>query len=450
MILNPDQGVVGVKQKMGTGKVIKVGSRTFTPTQISSLILKKLIQDAEKTKGKIDDAVITVPANFAEKARGATIEAGELAGLKKVTIVDEPVAAALLYATSQSVNGRVLVYDLGGGTFDVTIVDIDGTDVEVVTTQGDPNLGGKDFDRKLAALLSDKYKEECGQALFEGDPDHKLMQDAEDLKKTLSRKAQRGNKPAKATFIGPEGPKKLEVTPSEFEEAIGTYLSKAECLIDVALDEAEIDEKGIDHVLLVGGSTRIPCIQRRLEKRFGQKPSGEVNPDEAVALGAAIYAGLQADPGRMTPQQQATIDDVSLKDVANQHYGTIAVRTSVTGEGELFNSIILERNTPVPCKTEKSYATLYEGQTEIEIQVTQCTAPEENPEFVDKIAETELSGLPAGRPPGQEVKVTFSYNKNKMMECEFQDVASGIKQTLEIKPDDYQAGSGGTKDFQVE
>jgi len=295
MVLHPDHVIVEVKQRMGKVKSIDVGSSSLTPAEVSSLILKKLIQDAEKLKGKIDEAVITVPANFSEKARVATKEAGELAGLKKVTLVDEPVAAALQYATSKSIQGRLLVFELSSGTFDVTIADIDGTDVKVITSQGDRNLGGKDFDRKLAALLSDKYKEKCGEALFEGEPGDKLMYEAEDLKKTLSRKGEQGgNRPAKGLFIGPAGPQTLEVTPVEFEEAISTFISKAEALIDVTLDEAGTKESGIDHVLLVGGSTRIPCIQRRLEKRFEKKPAVLQNLSgcEVRALGAAIYAGL--------------------------------------------------------------------------------------------------------------------------------------------------------------
>jgi len=295
----PDRVFAGVKGYMGTGKVFNVGDQAFTPTEISALILKKLIQDAEKLKGGIDEAVITVPANFSEKARVATKEAGELAGLKKVTLVDEPVAAALQYATSKSIQGRLLVFELSSGTFDVTIADIDGTDVKVITSQGDPNLGGKDFDRKLSALLSDKYKEKCGEALFEGEPGHKLMDEAEGLKRTLSKKALKGpDRPAKAVFMGPAGPQPLEVTPAEFEEVISTFISKAEGLIDVALDEAKIKESGIDHVLLVGGSTWIPCIQRRLEKRLEKKPAVLQNLSgcEVRALGAVIYASLFSAP----------------------------------------------------------------------------------------------------------------------------------------------------------
>ncbi len=451
MILYPERVVVEVKQRMGKVKTIPVGSKSLTPAEISSFILKKLIQDAERIKGTIDEAVITVPANFSEKARVATKEAGELTGLKKVILVDEPVAAALLYATSQSVRGRVLVYDLGGGTFDVTIADIDGTKVDVVTSQGDPNLGGKDFDRELAKLLSAKYKEKSGQALFADEPDLKLMEEAEDMKRTLSKRALKGaEKPAKAQFMGPEGPHGLEVTPSEFEEAISTYIGKAEGLIDVALDEAGIDESGIDHVLLVGGSTRIPCIQRRLEKRFGKKPSGEVNPDEAVALGAAIHAGLHADPDRMNPHQQETIDKVCLTDAANHNYGTTALRPSITGGEEEYNEIIIKKNTSIPCTESSSFFTVADGQTSIAIKVTQCTAPEENPDFVDVIAETKFDDLPPGRPAGQEIKVTYSYDASKMMQCEFEDVASGMSHSLDIRPDDYQGAGGDTKGFQVE
>jgi len=309
----PDRVFAGVKGYMGTGKVFNVGDQAFTPTEISALFLKKLIQGAEWITGEIDTAVITVPANFLENARVATKEAGQLAGLKKVALVNKPNAIALQYATSKSSQGRSLVFELSSGTLDVTIVDIDGTDVRVVSSLGDSKLGGKDFDRALAGVIKDEYMTRTWSALFDDEPGCGLLSQAEDIKKTLSRRDK-----TKVVVMGPAGPKGLEITRSHFENAISGYLGKIESLLGIVLDEAGIKESAIDHVLLVGGSTRIPCIQRGLEKRFEKKPAVLQNLSgcEVRALGAAIYAGLHADPGRLTTLQKEEMEKVNLRDAA--------------------------------------------------------------------------------------------------------------------------------------
>ena len=431
---NDEHVIVEVKQKMGTQEVFKVGSHSFTPPEISALILKKIIQDAERTRGPIDEAVVTVPANFLETDRRATKDAGKMAGLDKVTIVEEPVAAALLYATTQSVKGCALIFDLGGGTFDVTIANIDGTKVNVVNSIGDRYLGGKDFDRKLAELLNSKYREKSGQALFDDKADYKLMEDAEDLKKTLSRKGEQGgNRPGKKNIMGPAGPHLLEVTPSEFEEAISGYIGKIDGLIDAVLDDAGIDESFIDHVLLVGGSTRIPCIKKMLRDRFGREPEDCVNVDEAVALGAAIYAGLmEAKDGgsRLTPNQLRALNQIHIVNAAIANYGTIAIGE----DGKPYNSIIIYKNEPIPCSKTKLYHTVSRGQVGVDCSITQCTFEDEEPEFLWRLSEEAMTGLPSNRPAGQEFSVTFSYNEEGMMHCQFRDVATGRTKEVEVDP----------------
>lgn len=432
MVLYPDRMIVEVKREMGTEEVFKVGSQTFTPTEISALILKKLIQDAERIKGKIDEAVVTVPANFLETARRATKDAGEMAGLKKVTLIDEPVAAALLYAKTQEVHGSALVFDLGGGTFDVTIANIEGTDVKVVSSLGDSRLGGKDFDRALAGVIKDEYMASCGEALFDDIPGYELLFQAEDIKKTLSRRDKH-----RAVVIGPAGPKNLEITRSQFENAISSYLGKIKSVIGIVLDEAGVVAGDIDHVLLVGGSTRIPCVKALLKEKFNKEPEECVNADEAVALGAAIYHGLKVDPDRLNPLQREAIETVNLVNTAPANYGTIAVDDS----GTLFNSIIIYKNAVLPCSATKDYRTMSHGQTSVDCSVTQCTFEEENPEYLFKLSEEAMT-LPPDRLPGQRIRVTFSYNEEGMMMCEFMDVDSGRVKSIEVDP-----GGGGDTNY---
>ena len=438
----PGRVIQHVKRKMGSDDEYKLDGKSYSPTEISSLILKKLVQEAAQQKGEIGNAVITVPANFLESARKATMDAGELAGLEVSHIINEPTAAGLFYAATANVSGRVLIYDLGGGTFDVTVADIANKEVRVVTSLGDQHLGGADFDRKILEILQERYQEKYGKPLFSDDAgSYAYLADAEELKKTLSKRPKAG-----VMVNGEAGPLKVEIERADFEEAISTYVAKTVTLIDGVLDEARCQASDIDHVLLVGGSTRVPLIERTLASSLGKAPTRSVNVDEAVALGAAIYAGLKAPRRELNAAQCAAIAEIKITDVCNSFFGTISVDVNpTTGRHEHTNAIILERNTPLPTSNTKSFQTLGDGQMEIECTVTQSQFPETDPEFVNVIDKAMFTGLPANRAAGCEIQITFSYDVNERMHCVFLDVESGLKHEAVLKPEG-SSGSGADRD----
>ena len=427
--LNPERTARWIKRYMGDKTWKKtVDGRDWTPEEISSLILKKIRQDSAVENGDITDVVISVPAHFDEVRRKATMDAGTMAGLNVIGIVNEPVAAALYYATTQSVNGRVLVYDLGGGTFDVTILDINGRDMNIVCSQGDHALGGVDFDKKVLDLFESLYRAEYKKELIESEQDRARYEDeAEDIKKTLSRRPT-----ARKILYGPAGSLRIELTREQFEKAIEPLISRTEILIEVALEEAKCKVGDINSVLLVGGSTRIPTVVERLTRKFGFAPENAVNVDECVALGAAIHAGLtlmRDNPKSVSQGIAAGLRDVKLKDVCNHSYGTIcAPLDEETGRHTIRNTIILKKNTPLPCDVTQTFYTMSEGQTELQVTVTQ--GEDEDPEYVNRIA-TENFELPPGRSANRPIQVRYSYDVNQRMHCSFMDEDSG--RTLEVE-----------------
>lgn len=427
--LNPERTARWIKRHMGDKAWKKsIDGRDWTPEEISSLILKKIRQDGSVENGDITDVVISVPAHFDEVRRKATMDAGKLAGLNVIGIVNEPVAAALYYATTQAVSGRVLVYDLGGGTFDVTILDVNGRDMNIVCSQGDHALGGVDFDKKVLELFEQLYRAEYNSELIESEQDRARYEDeAEDVKKTLSRRSS-----ARKILYGPAGSLRIEITRQQFEEAIEPLIARTEILIEVAMEEAKSKSGDIDKILLVGGSTRIPMVQERLTKKFGFAPDNAVNVDECVALGAAIHAGLTLlrDNPKNVPQGIAAgLRDVKLKDVCNHSYGTIcAPLDEETGRHTIRNTIILKKNTPLPCDSTQTFYTMSEGQTELQVTVTQ--GEDEDPEYVNRIA-TETFELPPNRPANRPISVRYSYDVNQRMHCTFLDEDSG--RSLEVE-----------------
>jgi molecular chaperone DnaK len=433
--LSPERAVRWIKRHMGDQDWKKeIDGRNWTPQEISSLILKKLKQDGS-VESKISDVVISVPAHFDEVRRKATMDAGTLAGLNVIGIVNEPVAAALYYATTQTVNGRVLVYDLGGGTFDVTILDIDGQQMDIICSQGDHALGGVDFDKKIVELLEDAYRTEHNAELIETEQDRAKYEDeAEDVKKTLSRRNS-----VRKILYGSAGSARVEITREQYEKAIEPLLARTEILVEVALEEAKSKVSDIQKVLLVGGSTRMPMVRQQLTEKFGFEPEVAVNVDECVALGAAIHAGLtkmQDNPKKVTAGVASGLKEVQLKDVCNHSYGTIcAPMDEETGQHVIRNSIILQKNTPLPCEETQTFYTMADGQTELQVSITQ--GEDEDPDFVNKIA-TEVFELPANRPANQPIHVQYSYDANQRMHCRFIDEQSG--RTLEVE---FCAGQGG-------
>ena len=452
--VEPDRVIKEVKRDMGTDKTYSLAGNEHTPQGISSMILKKLVQDAEKQVGKIDSAVVTVPANFREQARQSTMKAAEEAGINVEHIIDEPTAAALHYATSNKISGTVMIYDLGGGTFDVTIATIVGKDIKVITSVGSQNTGGTDIDKIILEKIKKHYKEKFNSDLINTNNDRNefyYTKEAEKIKKALSIKDK-----YKAPIKGNEGSLFVDFTRDEFENDISTLIADTEGLMEEALDEAKdkgINENDIKNILLVGGSTRIPAVSKLIKKKFNKDPLTGVNVDEAISLGAAIYAGKKADPTSLSATQQEELKKVDLEEVCNAYYGTIILQ--VNQEKQAYDnvvSIIIEKNTPLPCSKTETYYTIADGQTQVDCEVTQSVAKENNPKFVDRIWKGVLDNLPPNRPSGQEIQVTYGYDENKMMICKYKDVESGkeIIANLNMESKDGSGAGPTADDFTIE
>jgi molecular chaperone DnaK len=421
--INPDRSVRWIKRHMGDPRFHKaIDGHDWTPVELSALILKKLKQDSEAEVGEIHDAVISVPAHFDEVRRKATMDAGAAAGLNVIGIVNEPVAAALFYALTHEVCGKVLVYDLGGGTFDVTLMDVRGRQMNILCSHGDHQLGGVDFDLAVLDIFERSYREQFRTDLITcGEDRAKYEDEAEDVKKTLSRRPS-----AKKILYGPARTLKVEVTREEFEAAIADLLARTDILIEVALDEVKLRPSDVQQVLLVGGSTRIPAVRDRLQKTFGFPPIAAVNVDECVALGAALHAGLtmiRESPNDVAAGIAGGLVDVKLTDVCNHSYGTLcAPIDKETGRRVVQNRIILKKNTPLPCEDTQTFYTVRDGQAEIEVTITQGEDPD--PRYVNRIATYKFE-LPPDRPAGRPVKVMYRYDVNQRMHCRFEDADSG-------------------------
>jgi molecular chaperone DnaK len=300
--------------------------------------------------------------------------------------------------------------------------------MNIICSQGDHALGGVDFDSKIVELFEEAYRNEHQAELIQNEQDRAKYEDeAEDVKKTLSRRNS-----VRKMLYGPAGSVRVEITREQYEKAIEPLISRTEILIEVALEEAKSTVSDIEKVLLVGGSTRMPVVQQRLEQKFGFAPEIAVNVDECVALGAAIHAGLtllRDEPKKVSTGIASGLKKVQLKDVCNHSYGTICAPVDEeTGRHVIRNSIILEKNTPLPCEATQTFYTMVDGQTELQVSITQ--GEDEDPDFVNKIA-TEIFELPPNRPANRPIHVQYSYDVNQRMHCRFLDEESG--RTLEVE-----------------
>tara|TARA_Y100000590_G_scaffold99911_2_gene113557 strand:- start:818 stop:2317 length:1500 start_codon:yes stop_codon:yes gene_type:complete len=431
-----------VKRSMGSSQTTyEFFGETHSPTSISALILKKLKEGAEATYGPIDSAVITVPANFANEAREATQTAADLAGLKVDFIINEPTAAALAYAfqSGKDLSGTFAIYDLGGGTFDCTIAKITGQDIEILTSEGVSKLGGKDFDEAITKIVSDKYKAETGKDLDLKEFDSNK---AEDKKISLSSREK-----TDVRVLG----EVISITREEFNSSISNLVIQTELAVESALSRIDLKPSDITEVILVGGSTRIPIIQESIKKLFGKEPKLFGNPDESVALGAALYAALKSDNKNLNPLQKQAISKLSLTEAAPHYFGTI-VAESLSGRREEVVSIIIPKDEKIPCSITESYYTLHDNQVKVKCTVTQSGTEEPDPQFVDIIWQGDLE-IEGGRPAGQEIKVTFSYTEDGKMRASFLDVGSGNTKDIELNIDTGPTTSIDTIDidqFKVE
>jgi molecular chaperone DnaK len=423
---DPDRTVRHIKKHMDDPSyVVEIDGEKWTPTEVSALILAKLRKDCARIIGQIDEVVITVPANFNELARKATVTAGRLAGLKVRRIVNEPTAAALYYAHTQGVRGRVLVYDLGGGTLDITVLDVDTDRIDILLSEGARHLGGSDFDEILLELIAEKFREQNGRELvLDATQRRRLLAAAEDTKKRLSKLNVVSEK------IGTEdyGLAEVELTRDSFEEAIRRLLTRTVMLLEQALDTLGLSPQDVDHVVLVGGSTRIPKVQELLTRHFGKAPVSCGNVDECVALGAALFA------------QRAR----RVSEVCNHSYGTLAIiEDARTGIAKVRNSIVIPKNTQIPCSMSQTYITSEDNEELIEVEITQGDDPD--PRYVDIVGKISLR-VPPGRPAGCAVTVTYSYDENQRVRAQVYDEESGLRKDIAIE---YE-GAGVLSEHDIE
>jgi molecular chaperone DnaK len=437
----PAAAAARFKRDMGTSTTHAVNGREFTPTELSSFVLKKLAKDIATQLGPVAEVVITIPANFSNEARDATMAAATQAGLHVRYIINEPTAAALYYAfkSNQALGGVYAVYDLGGGTFDVSIIRVEGQDIHVLASNGVAKLGGDDFDAALVSLVAKKYKAATGEDMH---PDDYSRQDAEEDKKSLSQRDRVVVKVMRQT---------VEVTRAEFEEAISSRVTQAEMLCEATLDEAGLSPSDVRSVFLAGGSTRLPLVHKSVTRVFGQEPNASVNVDEVVALGAALYAGYKGDRSKLSTAQQSAIAKIRVEECANKCFGTLARGFDDARQArELQNTVLIRKGERLPCSVTQSFYTVYDGQDSVNCTLTESTAEEVDPRFVRIVWEGTLD-LPPDRPQGQEISVTFAYDANQLMKCSFVDVATGQQTFVELSAASPHDGSASVIDqFMVE
>jgi len=427
---NPQRAVFNVKRSMGDPQFdFAVDGESYTPEAISSLILRKVTQDAARQIGPIRRAVITVPAYFDDPRRKATEDAGTIAGLEVIDIINEPTAAALAYGFSGKGQDEVfMVYDLGGGTFDVTVIEKRGSDLITLATDGDVQLGGKDWDERLVAELARRFREE-----FKEDPraDHAalayLTLTAEESKKALSR---RRSTRVPVSYKGHWG--NYEVTREEFESLTADLLAMTQLTTEMVIEEAGVTWAGINRVVPTGGSTRMPAVMQLLERMSGKPIEIPVPVDDAVAMGAALHAAIMElhSEDRMTEFTAETAERlgrIHTTDVAAHALGLVIKDHQTLAYR---NDILIKKNSRLPASVTKTYQTAHDGQTVIVLQVIQGDAPD--PEACITLDAFNVTSLPEGRPAGAPVRVTFSYDTKGRVHVTAEDVQTGQKMTTEI------------------
>lgn len=417
-VTNPQRTIQSIKRKMGTSEKVTIDGKGYTPQEISAMILQKLKIDAEAYLGeKITKAVITVPAYFNDAQRQATKDAGQIAGLEVLRIINEPTASALAYGIDKETDVTVLVYDLGGGTFDVSILTLGDGVFEVKSTAGNNHLGGDDFDKLVQDYLVEEFKKKEGIDL-RNDPYamQRLRDAAENAKIELSqRQTTNINLPYITTDAS--GPKflNIDLTRAKLEQLISSLVESTMGPVKQALSDAKLEPKDIDHVLLVGGSTRVPLVQDTVRKLLGKEPDKGINPDECVALGAGIQGAVLTGEAK-----DIVLLDVTPLTLGIETLGGIATK-------------LIERNTTIPTRKSQIFSTAADGQTSVEIHVVQGERALAKDNFT--LGRFQLTGIPPAPRGIPQIEVTFDIDSNGIIHVSAKDMGTGNQQAISIKGD---------------
>ena len=417
-VTNPQRTIQSIKRKMGTQEKIKIDDKNYSPQEISAMILQKMKIDAEAYLGeKITKAVVTVPAYFNDAQRTATKDAGKIAGLDVMRIINEPTASALAYGIDKEADATVLVYDLGGGTFDVSILTLGDGVFEVKSTAGNNHLGGDDFDKRVQDYLLDEFKKKEGVDLKNDPYAMQRLRDASENAKIELSQRQSTNINLPYITTDASGPKflNIDLTRSKLEQLIGDLVESTAGPVKQALSDAKLEPKDIDHVLLVGGSIRVPMVQELVKKLLGKDPDKGINPDECVALGAGIQGAVLTGETK-----DIVLLDVTPLTLGIETLGGIATK-------------LIERNTTIPTRKSQIFSTAADGQTSVEIHVVQGERALAKDNFT--LGKFQLTGIPPAPRGIPQIEVTFDIDSNGIIHVSAKDLGSGNSQDISIKGD---------------